>query len=642
MIFKSFFNLTLLVSLFFFFMPLWAWDDEDEEKEYYDTCTLIYDGLRIECDAGCGSPDYDPDLKEINTLFTAHVKKLNDDAYECNYISGFYDEWQDKIWKQEDPHRYSVFCLATQNHSFDLTTAQHARFLETKVQFLTDFYFYNREILTHKKNYLKQQQQNLLLLKNFKERGYGFISQEENEEGFDVPVLTNSISLNAWDIDSAIQKCEQAIASTPEKILRKNEEFAHSSVELQETFAKIDQLFKNMFVWCLEHHQPEGIAFASSLESLIENDVYQALERVRFLISFSEKYNFKDDFLAKLYLLQGQVESEFTLFSDALISLTTAITKNPAETESYFERAAVYFELGQYEQALEDYLKSDLSNVSEETLDWLDIPALSAGVITGIQQASANASIEFVPGMIGSLRGVGHGLWAFALNPIQVGQKFCEAALQCVEFLKNTSTSKILKTLVPELKEFVEQYDQLSPFQRGSLIGTVIGKYGVEIFCGTSTTSGVKHYLKLKKANRLLTLEALARPEQKEKVIQAAAKRFAMREQVFSNKNRILKIHQGRQNKHIAGHENWIKTNSILIANPEKLLEKAGTGTKSLEKYGNSAHRLGTAGSQEIIDFGEVIGKYYDRDLEDLVSTTWAKIHYAKDNWVHIVPTKPR
>ncbi|MFP7287634.1 polymorphic toxin type 50 domain-containing protein, partial [Shouchella clausii] len=40
------------------------------------------------------------------------------------------------------------------------------------------------------------------------------------------------------------------------------------------------------------------------------------------------------------------------------------------------------------------------------------------------------------------------------------------------------------------------------------------------------------------------------------------------------------------------------------------------------------------------VDFGEPIGKYYDRDTGNYVETTRGLIHYSK-NGAHIVPSEP-
>ncbi len=96
------------------------------------------------------------------------------------------------------------------------------------------------------------------------------------------------------------------------------------------------------------------------------------------------------------------------------------------------------------------------------------------------------------------------------------------------------------------------------------------------------------------------------------------------------------KIHDGRQNKHIPNTNNYKqqiqngKNPSILTANPNKLLkEGAGKGRA-------------TTPTKETVDYGRVIGKYYDRESGKYYNTTRATIHYDSKGNAHIVPARPR
>jgi filamentous hemagglutinin len=70
-----------------------------------------------------------------------------------------------------------------------------------------------------------------------------------------------------------------------------------------------------------------------------------------------------------------------------------------------------------------------------------------------------------------------------------------------------------------------------------------------------------------------------------------------------------------------------------MTADPRKLTEKAGTG----EQVGNLP--VGTPGSKERVNFGQVIGNYVDKSGNS-VPTTNGIIHYGKDG-IHIVPARP-
>ncbi|HEV3269482.1 MAG TPA: polymorphic toxin type 50 domain-containing protein [Candidatus Rhabdochlamydia sp.] len=146
----------------------------------------------------------------------------------------------------------------------------------------------------------------------------------------------------------------------------------------------------------------------------------------------------------------------------------------------------------------------------------------------------------------------------------------------------------------------------------------------------------MKLYRELKKANNLLTLEALATSQKNKSLIALeAAKRARTRKEILTNAN--LKIQWDKQGKHIQTHKNFQKSKSILEhPDPQRLAHDfCGKGIKM------GTREAGTAGYQEIVDFKEFIGYVVDRDTKKKFATSWGKIHYAQDG-IHIVPTKPR
>ncbi|MBR2181441.1 MAG: hypothetical protein IJ949_06080, partial [Oscillospiraceae bacterium] len=100
---------------------------------------------------------------------------------------------------------------------------------------------------------------------------------------------------------------------------------------------------------------------------------------------------------------------------------------------------------------------------------------------------------------------------------------------------------------------------------------------------------------------------------------------------VFDYSKFPQKIHEGRQGKHIIGHNNYIPGKSITTVSNDRLLElmktKVGTGTPYA--------------GREVIDFGEVIGKYVDEITGEAYDTTIATVHYSQDGF-HIIPAAPK
>ena len=94
----------------------------------------------------------------------------------------------------------------------------------------------------------------------------------------------------------------------------------------------------------------------------------------------------------------------------------------------------------------------------------------------------------------------------------------------------------------------------------------------------------------------------------------------------------IKTIHEGKQGKHIIGHNNYIEGRSIFygtVDDAQKLVNKfAGTG----QWLGNGRER---------VDFGKIIGEYIDPGTKKGQKTTMGLIRYSKKG-THIVPSQPK
>lgn len=97
------------------------------------------------------------------------------------------------------------------------------------------------------------------------------------------------------------------------------------------------------------------------------------------------------------------------------------------------------------------------------------------------------------------------------------------------------------------------------------------------------------------------------------------------------------KLNVGRQGKHQVGHNNYKAEigKSVLTADPNELLSKAGTG----QRIGNKV--FGEAGFKERVGFGRVIGEFKTGPNSVGVPTTKGIIHYDAKGTVHIVPCAP-
>ena len=95
------------------------------------------------------------------------------------------------------------------------------------------------------------------------------------------------------------------------------------------------------------------------------------------------------------------------------------------------------------------------------------------------------------------------------------------------------------------------------------------------------------------------------------------------------------KVNQGHQDKHIPGTNNYKqeiangRNKSILSGNPQELLDN----------YAGIGQKLGP--TRERVNFGKVIGQYYDDITGQYIDTTNGIIHYDSKGGAHIVPARP-
>lgn len=411
--------------------------------------------------------------------------------------------------------------------------------------------------------------------------------------------------------------------------------------QLYDVIETIQPHFLTLYSDCLEKHPHPKIYYERGMIFLHQGRAVESLGDIRKMIEWAEKENIPDLLSSDLYLQEGTLNSELGLYDQAVTSLTKAIQKNPQNKEAYFERSVAYLELGDFDASLDDYLISGIrpKPIAKTSRDKLDF---AFGLMRGISQGSLQGGVEFFPSMFSSLGGIGQGLWVFVKDPVNASFDLVDSVQSCVQFVRKNSGLEIISALVPELRDLIGNWDNLSQEARGDLTGQIIGKYGVDIFAGAALTKGVTKgvaaFKNLRRANNLLTVEAMSISAENRALIKLeVAKRTLGRKEFF--KNAHLKIQWDKQGKHIAGHRNFElpRNRSILEhPDPQKLVKEFGG--KGM-KIGNN--QPGTAGYQELVNFGEFIGYDIERETGVRTATTWGKIHYAQDG-VHIVPSKPR
>lgn len=382
------------------------------------------------------------------------------------------------------------------------------------------------------------------------------------------------------------------------------------------------------------------------LLAFLNNNFDKSSELLFALMDKAQETNQIDRLNAQVYHDLGSVCVEVMAYDKAIQYLSDAIRLDPSNKKAYFYRATAYFETGQFDLAMDDYLISDkIKKISRsKTLSNDFTKALCTSLCQGVTESVS----DFVPSLCSTTYGIGKTLWMTAKAPVESTKVFSSACYEMgkcfVDYCK-TIDSDTIDTYVDQLKELYHQFDRLSESEKGELIGYTIGKYGVDIFAGSfvgggaikgakALTKGSSAYLKLKNVNRACNLEAMvASTRNKEKIVAKSLKHASEREAYFKN----IKLELDKQNKHVIGAHNFeLGKGEFMHPNPQGLLSKfAGKGKPINDKI------PGTPDYRELVDFGEFIGYYrHDKYPELKLPTTKGTIRYSKKG-AHIVPSHP-
>jgi hypothetical protein len=107
------------------------------------------------------------------------------------------------------------------------------------------------------------------------------------------------------------------------------------------------------------------------------------------------------------------------------------------------------------------------------------------------------------------------------------------------------------------LQELIGKWDGLKSERKGELMGHVIGKYGIEIFAGKGLAKAMRVFRDLKRANNLMTYEAMAISKRNQALLKAdAAKRVKTRKEILKTAN--LTVQADKQGAGRQPRNSWI------------------------------------------------------------------------------------
>ena len=420
-----------------------------------------------------------------------------------------------------------------------------------------------------------------------------------------------------------------------EKILAdRNRQFSR----LAKTQYAVSEIFQEMY---REYHpRNTDLRFLHDygFMRLKEGNNIAAMHLIKELIDASFKNNDTKYLSADTFVQLGIACSMSLEYGQAVDALTQALQKDPTNSDAYIERAIAYFEQGNFDLAIKDYIASGKDIAPPQDASKIEF---GAGFLKGAAIAVAKGVDEFIPSLCYSLRGMSQLLWTYNNRPVKISKDLVDATIGAVEYIRTKNLSAISKDMAPELHELITKWDTFDAKTRGEKSGFVFGKYGINILASFGGTKAFKAFQELRRGNAVCNLKTLAAsPYTNAPVMDAATKAVMVRRQQYF---KSVKLHLDKQGKHIESHRNYkeLITNkenpSIWTCHePEKVLaECAGTGM-AVGKI-----EAGFAGYREVITYKEYIGFYVNETGTVKLPTKRFTIHYAGDGTAHMVPAHP-
>jgi tetratricopeptide (TPR) repeat protein len=407
---------------------------------------------------------------------------------------------------------------------------------------------------------------------------------------------------------------------------------------LNDCYFNITNIYVSFYEGCLKKHFSLLTYQDYSRLAYLNNNFDKSFILLKEMIDRLDEKDFANQFDSLDYHEFGKICNEAMAYNLAIKHLSEAIIKDPENKLAHLERSFSYFETGAFELALEDYQLSQEGIKLESTNNYISID-FAENLLKSIAKGSEEAAKEFLPNLCNSVYGISNALWVTVTHPIDATNNFVNACHKLVvtmeDYHKNFEWST-LNGYSYEIMSLLEEFDQLNEVQKAELIGSAIGKYGVEVFAtglALKGTAGIRAYKNLKKANQILNLEALSSSNLNKTIITKKALNHSLsRESFFKS----AQIEWDKQGKHVIGKHNFEPKKSIFEHKDAELLLKKHAGS-GIPVRGT----IGDVGYQELIDFKEFIGYNVCEITGKKTPTNWGKIHYSKTG-AHIVPTSPR
>lgn len=157
---------------------------------------------------------------------------------------------------------------------------------------------------------------------------------------------------------------------------------------------------------------------------------------------------------AEMYQQEGRVYNELGMYDQAIGALTTSIGMDPTNRGAYFNRAQAYFETGNFDDAIKDYIASRVHEAQRPLLK-TNIQIQDA-ILKGLLEGGKESAQNFFPSLCRTAYGLGISLWTFIEHPIESTTRVVNA---CYDISCNLSD--FFKNVIADPDIFIDEMDQL-------------------------------------------------------------------------------------------------------------------------------------------------------------------------------------
>lgn len=262
----------------------------------------------------------------------------------------------------------------------------------------------------------------------------------EEKDEFEKQERLNEIEFYKSAINSRCKEIERF----REYIDSSKSEYLINTKKTQKFERKINNFLIDQYNQCWSLHQHPSALYERGMLYFSLGQTLECLENIDQLIEKAKQENAEDE-LKKNLLCKGQCQSELGLYQEAILSLTQLLQIDPSNKEAYFERAIAFFESGDIEASLNDYLVSGIKphQLNKRNTHKIEF---ARGLSKGVCQEGKTAAADYIPWLFTNMKNLGEGLWAFAESPVQVSADLVDAISCGIEFVIKSTPKELVKT----------------------------------------------------------------------------------------------------------------------------------------------------------------------------------------------------